>query len=107
MWSSEGTGRPDPGGQGNAGRAQQRSQGTQRDWREKCVSTLRWWSALSSPDCADRVRADEVEAGRREITAVPTFLVADRFVIPGAQSPESMLATLRRAWQRTAGGPPA
>lgn len=63
--------------------------------------------ALTSPESAEQVRADEAEAGRREITAVPTFLVADRFVVPGAQSPESMLATLRRAWQRTAGGAPA
>ena len=46
----------------------------------------------------DLVRADEAEAGRREVTAVPTFLVDGRFVIPGAQSPPSMLATLRRAW---------
>ena len=52
---------------------------------------------------ADAVRADEAEAGRREVTAVPTFLVDGRVVIPGAQSPESMLATLRRAWSRRAG----
>ena len=44
------------------------------------------------------VRADEAEAARREITSVPTFFVDDRLVIPGAQTPESILATLRRAW---------
>jgi predicted DsbA family dithiol-disulfide isomerase len=55
---------------------------------------------LGSQEYADRVRADEAEAGRREVTAVPTFLVDGRVVIPGAQSPESMLATLRRAWSR-------
>lgn len=46
------------------------------------------------------VRADEAEAGRREVTAVPTLIVDGRHVIPGAQSPDSMLATLRRAWDR-------
>ena len=55
---------------------------------------------LATQAHADDVRADEAEAGRREVTAVPTFLVDDRHVIPGAQSPESMLATLRRAWER-------
>lgn len=49
---------------------------------------------------ADQVRADQAETARREITAVPTFLVAGRFVVPGAQTPASMLATLRRAWDR-------
>ena len=50
----------------------------------------------------DDVRADEAEAARREVTAVPTFLVDGRAVIPGAQSADSMLATLRRAWARRA-----
>ena len=47
---------------------------------------------------AEQVRGDEAEAGRREITSVPTFLVDGRLVIPGAQSADSMLASLRRAW---------
>ena len=55
---------------------------------------------LGSQEHAHAVRADEAEAARREVTAVPTFLVDGRVVIPGAQSPESMLATLRRAWSR-------
>jgi predicted DsbA family dithiol-disulfide isomerase len=55
---------------------------------------------LGSQDFAADVRADQMEAGRREVTAVPTFLIDDRFVIPGAQSADSMLATLRRAWQK-------
>lgn len=59
---------------------------------------------LASAALAEQVRADQEEAARREVTAVPTFLVDDRFVIPGAQTPDSMLATLRRAWQRRAGG---
>jgi predicted DsbA family dithiol-disulfide isomerase len=47
---------------------------------------------------AEQVQADQAEAGRREVTAVPTFLVDNRHVIPGAQSPDSLLATLRRSW---------
>ena len=58
---------------------------------------------LSSQEHADQVRADEAEAARREVAAVPTFLVDDRVVIPGAQSPDSMRATLRRAWSRRTG----
>ena len=57
---------------------------------------------LSSQELSDQVRADEAEAARREVTAVPTFLVDERVVIPGAQSPASMLATLRRVWSRRA-----
>ena len=59
---------------------------------------------LGSSEFAEQVRADEHAAARREITAVPAFVLDDRFVIPGAQSPDSMLATLRRAWQKRAAG---
>ncbi len=53
---------------------------------------------------SEQVRADEAEAARREITAVPTMLLDGRFVVPGAQSADTLLATLRRAWAtRTAG----
>lgn len=52
---------------------------------------------------AEQVRADQAEAGRREVTAVPTFLVDDRHVIPGAQSPDFLLATLRRSWSARLG----
>ncbi len=53
---------------------------------------------LTGARYAQQVRDDQAEAGRREITSVPTFLVDDRLVIPGAQSADSMLASLRRAW---------
>ncbi len=57
-------------------------------------------ATLSSGAYSDHVRADEAAAARRDISAVPTLLIDERHVIPGAQSPESMLATLRRAWSR-------
>lgn len=55
---------------------------------------------LSGEAFADQVRDDQAEAARREITSVPTFLIGRRVVIPGAQTPDSMLATLRRAWAK-------
>lgn len=56
--------------------------------------------ALAGGAFAEQVRADEAEAAGREITAVPTFLVDGRHVVPGAQSAETLLATLRRAFDR-------
>ena len=53
---------------------------------------------LSGDVYAQAVRADEAEAARREITAVPTFMLDGRIVVPGAQSPATLLARLRRAW---------
>lgn len=53
---------------------------------------------LAGDAFAEQVWADEAEAARREITAVPTFLVDRRVVVPGAQSSATLLATLRRAW---------
>lgn len=54
--------------------------------------------ALAGDAHSEAVRADQAEAARREITAVPTFLLDGRIVVPGAQSPGTLLATLRRAW---------
>ena len=48
----------------------------------------------------DAVRADEARALEIGITGVPFFLVDGRFPIAGAQSPETMLAVLTRAWPR-------
>ena len=62
------------------------------------LSSTELAQALDGDAYAEQVRADQAEAGRREVTSVPTFLVDRRFVIPGAQSPESILATLNRAW---------
>ncbi|MFV0523529.1 MAG: DsbA family oxidoreductase [Acidimicrobiales bacterium] len=67
-------------------------------------------------DCGlDRVAAREVAAGdafagevaadlegahERQITGVPGIVVADRFLIPGAQEPETLVAVLNRARER-------
>jgi predicted DsbA family dithiol-disulfide isomerase len=57
-------------------------------------------ATLSSDRFADEVRADERDAQRLGISAVPTF-VADRAIgVSGAQPPEQLLAFLREAWSR-------
>lgn len=57
-------------------------------------------SALAGDGFADEVRADERDAQRFGITAVPTF-VADRALgISGAQPAEQLLGFLREAWAR-------
>jgi predicted DsbA family dithiol-disulfide isomerase len=57
-------------------------------------------ATLDSDRFADEVRADERDAQRLGISAVPTF-VADRAIgVSGAQPAEQLLAFLREAWSR-------
>jgi predicted DsbA family dithiol-disulfide isomerase len=57
---------------------------------------------LASDRFAEAVRADEHDAQRLGISAVPTF-VADRAIgVSGAQPAEQLLAFLREAWTRQA-----
>ena len=56
---------------------------------------------LGSQQYAAAVRADEEEARRLEVSGVPLFLVDGRFMIPGAQAPDVIVRTLRRAWERS------
>ncbi|HLI58912.1 MAG TPA: DsbA family oxidoreductase [Solirubrobacteraceae bacterium] len=59
-------------------------------------------ATLRSDRFADAVRADERDAARLGISAVPTF-VADRTIgVSGAQPAEQLLAFLREAWSRRA-----
>ena len=60
--------------------------------------------ALASDAFDADVRAEEAEGARRGVEAVPTFLLDGASVIPGAQSADSLLASLHRAWTR--GGRP-
>ena len=56
---------------------------------------------LAGDRFADAVRADEAEAAELGCTGVP-FAVVDRtFAVPGAQEPDTFLAVLRRAWDRS------
>ncbi len=54
-------------------------------------------AVLASESYADAVRADEAEAMDLGISAVPSFVVDRRFVIPGAQPVDVCLATLEKA----------
>lgn len=54
---------------------------------------------LGSGAYAGAVRADENEALRLGVTAVPLFLIDRRLTISGAHPPAVILQTLHRAWQ--------
>lgn len=55
---------------------------------------------VAGDDHRSTVQADLDEAEARAITAVPTFVVADRLAIPGAQDVETMATLLERAHDR-------
>ena len=59
-------------------------------------------AVLAGDAFADGVRADQERAIEIGITGVPFFVIDGRFAIPGAQDPETILATLERARQRRA-----
>jgi predicted DsbA family dithiol-disulfide isomerase len=52
--------------------------------------------ALASGAHAATVRDEERQAGERDIHAVPTFVVDDRFAIPGAQDTETFVRLLAK-----------
>lgn len=57
-------------------------------------------SALESQRFSDAVRADEERALDLGVTGVPAILIDQKFMVMGAQGPDVMLETLRRAWAR-------
>ena len=56
--------------------------------------------AFADPVLADLVRGEEAQAWDMNISGVPAMLVAGRFLIPGAQDPETYAAALRRVVKR-------
>ena len=60
---------------------------------------LRTW--LDGDKGYSEVQADLQGAAAREITAVPSFVIDDRFLIPGAQDVEVFVNVLQRALTRT------
>jgi predicted DsbA family dithiol-disulfide isomerase len=60
-------------------------------------------AALASDRFAADVRADEGDAQRLGISAVPTFVVDRALGVSGAQPVEQLLAFLREGWQRREG----
>ena len=59
-------------------------------------------AALDSSELAQKVRAEERAAWDMNITGVPAMIVAGKFLIPGAQSSEVYVDTLRRVAQKLA-----
>ncbi|MFW5634214.1 MAG: DsbA family oxidoreductase [Erythrobacter sp.] len=57
-------------------------------------------AALDDADLEARVLAEERQAWDLNITGVPAMIVADRFLIPGAQSPETYVNALRRVAEK-------
>lgn len=55
-------------------------------------------SALAGDKYGSDVRADEKEASALGIHGVPFFVIAGRYGVSGAQSPEVLLAALTQAW---------
>lgn len=60
-------------------------------------------AVLDSDSYADAVRADEREAQRLGVTAVPTFLVDRRLAVSGARPAARLVEVLRRAWAEAVG----
>ena len=56
--------------------------------------------AFDDPVLAELVRAEETQALDLNITGVPAMVVGGRFLIPGAQDPETYTSALRRAVER-------
>ena len=59
-------------------------------------------AALASEDIAHKTRAEERAAWDLNISGVPAMVVADKFLIPGAQPPEAYVDVLRRVVEKTA-----
>ncbi|MBJ7490131.1 MAG: DsbA family protein [Ilumatobacteraceae bacterium] len=59
---------------------------------------IRMW--LSTDEGFDAVQEDLQGAAMREITAVPSFVIDDRFLIPGAQDVDVFVNVLERALTR-------
>ena len=57
---------------------------------------------LAGDQFADEVRADEADATRLGISAVPTFIVDRAIGGSGAHPPEALLGLLRQGWERRA-----
>ncbi|MEL6707298.1 MAG: DsbA family oxidoreductase [Pseudomonadota bacterium] len=58
-------------------------------------------AALDDPDLEARVIAEERQAWDYNITGVPAMIVGGKFMIPGAQAPETYVNALRRVVEKT------
>ncbi|WP_234026887.1 DsbA family oxidoreductase [Erythrobacter sp. HKB08] len=58
--------------------------------------------AFEDEAIAERVRLDQFVARENNIMGVPAMVIEEKFMIPGAQPPESYVNVLRRVAERTA-----
>jgi predicted DsbA family dithiol-disulfide isomerase len=58
---------------------------------------------LASDEGLAEVQAEIQEGLERGVTAVPTFVFEGTWAVPGAQDPATMLAVLRRVWEKLGG----
>ena len=58
-------------------------------------------AALDDPELEARVIAEEKQAWDYNITGVPAMIVGGKFMIPGAQTPETYVNALRRVVEKT------
>jgi len=58
-------------------------------------------AALDDAELEARVVAEEQQAWDFNITGVPAMIVNDKFMIPGAQSPETYVSALRRVAEKS------
>ncbi|MEL7197564.1 MAG: DsbA family oxidoreductase [Pseudomonadota bacterium] len=58
-------------------------------------------AALDDPDLEARVIAEERQAWDHNITGVPAMIVNNKFMIPGAQSPDVYVNALRRVAEKS------
>ena len=83
-----------------------RQWGAERDAQQARLNTLhrgnpaRAKAALDDPDLEARVLAEEAQAWDMNISGVPAMIVEGKFLIPGAQSPETYVTALRRVAER-------
>jgi len=59
-------------------------------------------AALEDDDLEARVIAEEQQAWDLNISGVPAMIVNGRFMVPGAQSPETYVNVLRRVAEKSA-----
>ena len=60
-------------------------------------------AALDDPALEARVLAEEQQAWDLNITGVPAMIIEQKFMIPGAQTPETYVSALRRVVERAQG----
>jgi predicted DsbA family dithiol-disulfide isomerase len=60
-------------------------------------------AALDDEALAQEVRAEQREARAMEINAVPTMIVNGRYLVPGAQDPQTYANVLRKVAERESG----